>query len=416
MHSKPRRAVVLGALALLVTISLCLAAALPGNREGYRYLFVFQEVWNLTRANYVEPVDEDKLLEGAYRGMVASLDAASAYVPPGADTELLAPKGEGRTGFELLPSGGVAVVVRVDPDTPASRAGMRPGDQVWRVDGASARQLSWPELRRLTTGDPGTELSLSILDGRNFRLRQVDLELASPPDPGYSVSVDDAAVVLRVREIDRLRDPAALVNAVEAAYERAGELPLLVDLRGVVGLDLEVAGGVAAAFGLEGPVWRLETRDGPQQTLSLEAEEPSIEAPRVFVLIDGATAGSGEALALALAEGAEGTLCGRESYGLGSLPELIPLSGGGHVLLTTRQIVSAAGQRWAGEGLEPLQSFRIGYVPSNERGQDLLLEKALEWIDEGAPLEDEDEEIRPAASLGPGASSPLRDSPFSEAA
>ncbi|NJN64913.1 MAG: PDZ domain-containing protein, partial [Acidobacteria bacterium] len=212
-----------------MTISLVLAAGLPG-RQAYRFLSVFHEVWNLTRANYVEPVSEESLLDGAYRGMLASLDAASAYLPPGEETGILEPSGPGRTGLEVLPSGGVPIVVRVDPDTPADRAGIQPGDQIWRIGGSSARQLSWPQLRRRMTGQAGAALDLSVLDGRTFRVRTVSLALEVPKDPGFTIDrVPGGVAHLRLRSLERV-DPNVLASRLKTGLAEGGAASsLLVD-------------------------------------------------------------------------------------------------------------------------------------------------------------------------------------------
>ena len=80
MPKSSRTPFVVAALAGMLAISLALAASLPSGRSSYRYLSVWQEVWRLTRANYVERVGEEQLLEGAYRGMLAYLAAGLALV------------------------------------------------------------------------------------------------------------------------------------------------------------------------------------------------------------------------------------------------------------------------------------------------------------------------------------------------
>jgi carboxyl-terminal processing protease len=392
----------LAALLGVLTLSLALAAALPSGRSSYRYLSVWQEVWRLTRANYVERVGEDQLLEGAYRGMLASLDAASAYLAPGEEKGVLDPPGPARAGIELLPSGGVAVVVRVDPGSPAEEAGMRAGDQVWRIGERATRQLSWPQLSHLVSGKIGQSIEMDVLDGRTFRVREVELTLEAPAGPGYELEAREADLLyLRLRQLDRIeRD--RLVEDLSAEFEKSPEAALLLDLRGAVGLDLGRAALLAGALVPEGETWRLHRNEGAVESVAVP-EGPKVEIPGdFFVLVDGSTAGTAEAIALALEERAGATLCGRSTYGLGSLPELIPLSRGGHLLLTTREIRAASGERWAGEGIDPDKVLRPRIVRADDIDAplDLLLEAALEWIEAGAAIDEETGDAREAASLG----------------
>jgi carboxyl-terminal processing protease len=397
MPRRTRTALVVGLLAAIVTLSLGLAAGLNGQ-SAYRYLSVFREVWELTRANYVEPVEEDALLEGAYRGMVASLDAASAYLPPGEAEELLRTPGPGRTGLELLPSGGAAVVVRIDPGSPAEEAELRVGDQVWRIAGESSRQLSWPQLQRRLSGQPGETIELAVLDGRTFRLKNVSLELTSPAGPGYELTLRDGPVVhLRLHGLESVRR-SELRSGLARLRAEHPQAPLLVDLRGVVGLDLQRAADVLGALVGEGPVFRLYTREGLAKSIRVPAGSRAELPDDVFVLVDGSTAGTGEALAAALRERAGGVLAGRETFGLGAVPEIIPLSRGGSVLLTTQQMRTVAGTTWADDGLEPDKVLELGYPrTAEERAADRLLDAALEWIRAGADLEAPALEERPAA-------------------
>ncbi len=405
MWMRSRSFLLVGGLALIVTVSLVLAAGWPG-RDAYRYLGVFQEVWNLTRENYVEPVSEDTLLEGAYRGMVASLDAASAFVPPGEEAGILEPAGPGRTGLEVLPSGNVAIVVRVDPGSPAAEAGLRRGDQIWRIDDRQTRQQSWPQLRRALTGPVGRELDLVVLDGRRYRLREATIRLAAPVDAGFRIDRPREGVIhLRITEPDRV-ESRVLADALRAELARASADGLLVDLRGAVGLDIARAAAIAAALGPAGEGFRLVARSGPETRIAIP-ELPSVQLPAGrFVLVDGTTAGTAEALAALLRERDEARLCGRSSFGLGSLPELIPLSRGGSLLLTTREIVTAGGTRWAGDGLEVDHRIDARMTRGAEPDRDRLLEAALEWIEAGAPAEPAKATPAKAASLPGGAPLP----------
>ncbi len=368
------------ALAVLAPLALVSAAAFRPDTT-YRYLNVFQEVWSLTRANYVEPVDESRLLRGAWEGMVRSLDAVSAWLPPGEAEALASPPGPAGAGMELLPAGGVAVVVRVDPDGPAAGEGIHEGDQVWRVDGRPARRLSWPQLRHLLRGRPGEVREIVLLDASTYKLRHVKLSLAVPGTPGFRVEprADGKLLYLRLGDLSRV-DAAALRARLGAAAAEHPGARLLVDLRGVVGADPGDVARLAGVLVPGGQLLVLVDARGQEVPLAAPGDRPPVVPGKTWVLVDGSTAGTGEALA-ALLRRAGATLLGRKTFGLAGVPEVIPLGGeDGSLLLATREMRLPDGTAWAGKGLEPAHVVVVPPAATWEEGRDRFLEEAIRWI------------------------------------
>jgi carboxyl-terminal processing protease len=383
MTPRSRRRLLFGAAALAAVVTLALAAALPA-RGTYRYLNVFQEVWGLTRANYVEPVNEAELLEGAYRGMLASVDAVSAYLEPGEEKLLAEAEPAGVLGIELLPAGGIPVVVRVEPGSGAEKLGIGVGDQVWKIGGKSTRLVAWPVLRRMVRGTPGTTVDLEVLDSRKFDMNTRTLTFEGGARKGFTLDRLEGPVLAL-----RLADPAAVAPdalRAELAAARTADptAPLLLDLRGAAGLAPRELVRLSGVLLPGGELVKLASRGGAEEVVRAP-DLPRAELPaKLFVLVDGTTAGTGEAVAALLQERANGVLIGRPTYGLAGLPELIPLSGGGHVLLSTRQMRSPSGTSWAEKGLEPAKILSPGQQVA--KAADPLLETALRWILEGAPM------------------------------
>ncbi len=383
MTPRSRRRLLIGAAALAAVVTLALAAVLPA-RGTYRYLNVFQEVWGLTRANYVEPVNEAELLEGAYRGMLASVDAVSAYLEPGEEKLLAEAEPAGSLGIELLPAGGIPVVVRVEPGSGAEKQGIGVGDQVWKIGGKSTRLVAWPVLRRMVRGTPGTTVDLEVLDSRKFDMNTRSLTFEGGARKGFTLDRLEGPVLAL-----RLADPASVVPDVlraELAAARTADpvAPLLLDLRGAAGLAPRELVRLSGVLLPGGDLVKLVSRGGADEVVRAP-DLPRAELPaKLFVLVDGTTAGTGEAVAALLQERANGVLIGRPTYGLAGLPELIPLSGGGHVLLSTRQMRSPSGASWSEKGLEPAKILTPGQQVA--KAADPLLETALRWIREGAPM------------------------------
>ncbi|RMG47539.1 MAG: PDZ domain-containing protein [Acidobacteria bacterium] len=390
---RPRRLAYAAALVLLLTVGL--AAGLH-NRATYRYLGVFQEVWRLARANYVEPVDEERLLEGAYKGMLGSLDAASAYLEKGDRALLERPPGPARCGLRVLPSGGIPVVVRVVPGGPADKAGLEAGDQIWRIDGRSTRLMPLPLVERLLSGRPGESRELVILDGSQFKRRTVTVTLEPPTGPGFTASEKAGPVLhLRIEDPDRV-DAAALSEALTRYRTAHPGAPILVDVRGVVGLEASSLTRLAGVLLPGGRLLDLVPKEGDPRPIAAPEQGP-VRLDPLFVLMDGTTAGVGEALAALLAERSGARLCGRTTYGLGGVPELIELRNHRWILLATREMTTPGGRRWAGEGLEPEKILTPEAGVEEIGGEsDRLLGAALEWIRSGA-AGDGERALAPAA-------------------
>ncbi len=373
-----------------IVASLAFAAGLS-HRNAYRYLNVFQEVWALTNANYVEAVDEPELLQGAYQGMLASLDAVSGYLSDEQLALLQKSPGPARPGFELLPSGGVPIIVRIDPGGPADAVGLKVGDQIWKVADTPTRNLALPLLERLVAGSPGERLDLVVFGGSEFKLRKISLELSVPTDAGFTLEdKGDGLLYLRLRSIERV-DPVLLGRRLRAAQVTHSTSALLIDLRAVIGLDPASVSRFSGLLFAGGSLMRFVPRIGKTEVITAPTATQPVLPTAVYVLTDASTAGMGEALAALLSEKSSAVSCGRKTYGLGVLPEVIPLREGGQILLSTRAIETSAGTRWAGEGLTPAKSFPVRSTLDLDKGKkgstDHLLEQTLAWIRDGAPLE-----------------------------
>ncbi len=387
MNPAGRRSRLFAVAAVLgLPLTLVLAAGLSGG-SAYRYLGVFQEVWTVTRTNYVEPVDETDLLDGAYRGMLSSLDGASAYLAPGEEKVLQSPPGAGRPGMETLPSGGGLVIVRVDAGGPAARAGLEVGDQVWKIGGKPVRQMAWPQAKRRLSGPVGGKLDLQILEGRSFKLREARVDLEVPKSVGYALERRGPTLYLRLDDPDVV-DPKGLAAELGPQLDADRSTPLLVDLRGTVGLDAAAIGRVAGVFFPGSALLRLVQRSGMEETVSAaDGRELALRRP-LYALVDGTTAGAGEAVAALLRERAKATVIGRSTYGLGVVPELIPLSSGGSILLGTREIRTTGGVRWSEKGLEPdkvLTPAPATRAGADDDKRDLLLDEALRHVQSALP-------------------------------
>src|SRR5581483_7159128 len=174
------RSLIVPACAFLVGAATVLALeAAPAFASMYRELDVFTRVLADIENNYVEPVDEQHLIYGAIRGMVATLDPHSMFLEPKQYQQMRADTaGEwGGLGLETTLKNGVLTVVSPLDDTPAARAGQEPGDQILQIDGAPTHEMTLSQAQQKMMGPPGGRVDLLVMRQGSSQPRHLSLIL-----------------------------------------------------------------------------------------------------------------------------------------------------------------------------------------------------------------------------------------------
>src|SRR5919197_6331104 len=133
-------------------------------RQDYESLEAFTNILSIVRKNYVEEVDTKNLVNGAINGMLSSLDPHSAYLTPELYKDLqMDTQGRfGGLGIEITVKNGILTVVSPIEDTPAFRAGIKPGDQILKIEGEFTKDMSLVEAVKKMRGPKGTKITLTI--------------------------------------------------------------------------------------------------------------------------------------------------------------------------------------------------------------------------------------------------------------
>ncbi len=377
---------------LLVVSTLAVAMVLGGGLamrasaadNPYRQAVLFSEVMSLVLENYVDPVDPEGLLHGAYEGMLGGLDAHGAYLTP---AEVRAwksrdPRPAAGPGLSVLKSYGLLQVVAVEPGSPAERAGIVPGDQIRRIDEHALRDLSLDQSASLLRGPAGTRVALDLLHSRDgFRRESLSLERVAPSGAGCDFAIDSGVAVLTVRDLSRIDVDAVARDLDDAAS--GGRDHLLVDLRNVADGSPRTAAPLAALF-VSGDAFRLVDHAGKVvETVTAPARETPAWRGKIAVLVNGATAGGAEALARLLQVRSGATVLGEETYGLATEPKLYELEDGSGVLLPSRLWELASGETWNDGGIKPDESV-VADGRTYEDRQKAQLSKAIELF-QGPP-------------------------------
>lgn len=385
--SKSRFALLVTSGAVVLVLLTSGWVARVGASDGtHNQVIVFSDVLSLVSENYVDPVDAGDLLAGAYEGMTGSLDARGAFLTPeevaswnsGEDWRAAGP------GVSVLKGYGIVQVVLVQDGSPADASGVRAGDQIRRIDGVELRDVSLDQVRRLLGGQAGTRVELEIVrpdDG--FSHQELQLERSVRKDRPYEVEVRQGVGVVHVVDLQRIA-----VESLRSDLDdlRSGGVErVLIDVRNVAEGSPRDAARVASLFPTDGG-FSLRDRSGEMlETVEIETGGDRWEG-ETFLLVNGASAGASEALALLLQKNAGVRILGEATFGLGSEPRLFELADGSGVLLSTTEWSLPTGETWTGAGVEPDLVIRPTGSTLDERFENQLSE-ALEAMAEGADSE-----------------------------
>src|SRR6478735_850176 len=319
-------------------------------------LRLFSEVFGRIKSDYVEPVEDRKLLKEAINGMLTGLDPHSAFLDQEAYRDLqVGTQGEfGGLGIEVGTEDGFAKVVAPIEDTPAYRAGVKAGDLIIKLDEVSLKGITLNDAVKKMRGKPNTEVKLTVLrkgesDALEIVVRRDVIHVKSVKakmlEPGYGL--------VRVTQFQE-RTGENLVAALNDLYKQnGGDLKgLVLDLRGNPGGLLNAAVGVSAAFlpknalvvytdgRTEDAKMRLTaTKENYVRGMLKEdyvSREPAgVKSVPMVVLVNGASASASEIVAGALQDHKRATIIGTQTFGKGSVQTILPLPNNQAVKLTT---------------------------------------------------------------------------------
>jgi carboxyl-terminal processing protease len=317
---------------------------------------LFAEVYERIKREYVRDVDDHTLMEKALRGMVAGLDPHSAYLDNDEFEEIrLSTMGSyPGVGIEVAPADGTVKILRTFEDSPAQHAGLRPDDEIVRIDGVEVGADVTGAIARLR-GPSGSTVKLTVRRSGvagllEFPLERAEVEMSSVSgqtlEPGFGYA--------RITTFSETT-PADL-NRVISTIKRDnhGHLSgLILDLRDNPGGVLESGVAVADDF-LERGV--IVTADGrtPEARFEMDATPGDlIDGAPLVVLVNGGTASASEIVAGALKDHARAVLIGSRTYGKGSVQTVMPLTHGGAIKLTTSLYFTPSGASIQGKGIVP---------------------------------------------------------------
>ncbi len=364
-------------IGVLAGVLLSLNFSAVAQRESARFplpldeLRAFSDVFGSIKSNYVETVDDKKLFTGAINGMLSDLDPHSAYLDQEAFKELqVGTQGEfGGLGIEVGMEEGFVKVVSPIEDTPAFKAGLKPGDLIIRLDETPVKGMSLNDAVKRMRGKPKTNIKLTIV--RKGEQKPLEVTLMRDVIRVQSVKsklIEPGYGWVRVSQFQE-HTVENLVSHIQGLYKDGPLKGLILDLRNDPGGLLNGAVGVSAAF-------------LPQKSLVVSTDGRTEDAKRKFfaspedylrgsrddilrrlpegvrtvpmvVLVNGGSASASEIVAGALQDHKRAAIMGTQTFGKGSVQTIMPLGGNTAIKLTTARYYTPNGRSIQARGIVP---------------------------------------------------------------
>ncbi len=335
-----------------------LAQEVENKASVYQQLDLFGDIFERIRAQYVEEVETDELIEAAIDGMLTSLDPHSSYLSPDdAEQMRVQTRGEfGGLGIEVTQEEGFVKVVSPIDDTPADAAGIEAGDFITHVDGESILGLTLDKAVDLMRGPVGSEIVITVVREGEQEPFDVTIVRDTIKLTAVRARTEGTSVVLRVTTFNDQTYPN-LKEGLEEQIEEAGGIEnvngVVLDLRNNPGGLLTQAIKVSDAFLDEGEIVSTRGRN-PEDGERFNATPGDLTGGKpIVVLINGGSASASEIVAGALQDHHRAIVVGTKSFGKGSVQTVMPLRGDGAMRLTTSRYYTPSGRSIQALGVSP---------------------------------------------------------------
>jgi carboxyl-terminal processing protease len=329
------------------------------SAETYRQLELLGKVLDSVRSNYVDKLDDGKLITSAINGVLGALDPHSSYMDAKSYRDMQAEtRGQfGGLGMQVNMEDGLLKVASTINDTPAAKAGILAGDVISQVDGTPIKGLTLSQAVDKMRGAPGTEVRLEIM--RKDQATPLDLTLtrqiikvstvrqrAEGGDVGYVQLIQ-----FNSHAADELKQAVETLAATIPPDQLKG---YILDLRNDPGGLLDQAVRVAGAFLTSGEIVSVRGRDPAEIQRFSAVPTDLIDGKPLIVLINGGSASASEIVAGALQDNKRATVIGSRTFGKASVQTIIPLGeGNGALRLTTARYYTPSGRSIQALGIAP---------------------------------------------------------------
>jgi len=353
-------------IALSVVLGSCLffGGSLPevsardsSDSSIFKELKVFTDVLAIVQRDYVRDVESRKLVEGAIKGMLTTLDPHSGYLDPDFYQDLqVQTKGEfGGLGIEITIRDGLLVVVAPMEGSPAEKAGLKSGDAIVKIEGKYTKEFSLVDAVKRLRGPKGSSINISIM--RKGSADLIDVVVVRDNIQVRSVRsryLEDGFGYVRINQfMEKTFDD--LKGAIQTlSRSSGGEMKgLVLDLRNNPGGLLTQAIKVSDLFLNDGVIVYTDGRIESQKQKFFAHARDTEPAYPIIVLVNGGSASASEIVAGALKDHGRALILGTQTFGKGSVQTITPLENGGALTLTTALYYTKSGNSLQATGVKP---------------------------------------------------------------
>jgi carboxyl-terminal processing protease len=327
------------------------------SNELYEKIDLFSEVLETIKKEYVDEVEQADIMDSAINGVLQSLDPYSAYMSPksfkGMQTDT---KGEfGGLGIEIGMESGVVKVIAPIDDTPASKAGIKSGDYIVRINEVQVQGKSLTEAVELMRGPVGSEINLTIRRKNNkkaleFKIKRAIIEVKSVEAKIIGIKKEIGYLKLKSFNENSHEQLSKKINNFEKNKKLKG---YILDLRNNPGGLLNQAVSITDFFLDDGEIVSTKGRRISETRRFFSKKGDGIKGKPLIVVINNGSASASEIVSGALKDHKRAIILGENSYGKGSVQSIIPLRNGGGIRLTISKYYLPSGKSISDVGVIP---------------------------------------------------------------
>lgn len=356
------RAILVVVIGMVMGLSLSIGGGLlpqadkpDADEMAWEQARLFAEVMARVKRDYVEPIDDNRLLESAIRGMVGDLDAHSQYLDAEEyrDIRISTTGSYSGIGIEVGQVDGVIRVITPIAGSPAARSGMRSGDQIIAVDGVSIEKGNIHDTIGHMRGRPGSKISVTVLRDGDAIIHSMRREIIRVASVHYEILSRSFGYV-RLSQFSEAtaRELSRAIDAMQDTND--GMLDgLILDLRNNPGGVLDAAVDVSDLFLDSGVIVTADGRTSEARFTRSAHRGDVLDGAELVILVNKGSASASEIVAGALQDHGRGLVIGTATFGKGLVQTVMPLSKGRAIKLTTSRYYTPSGDSIHETGITP---------------------------------------------------------------
>jgi len=342
-------------LTAIILSNICNTSYSENTNKLYEKIDLFSEVLEKINQEYVEEIDQSEVMDSAINGILQSLDPYSSYMSPEIFEETqIETSGEfGGLGIEVSMEAGVVKIITPIDDTPASKAGVKAGDYIVRINGEQVQGKTLMEAVNLMRGPVGTSIEITIRrkglkKAKIFKITREIIEIKSV----VSELKDKKVGYLRLRSFNENSD-AQLKKEISKLEKNEKLVGYILDLRNNPGGLLSQAVKISDFFLDDGEIVSTKGRKSRENRKFFARKGDRINGKPLIVLVNRGSASASEIVAGALQDQKRAVLLGETTYGKGSVQSIIPLKNRGAIRLTISKYYLPSGKSISDIGVSP---------------------------------------------------------------